>query len=115
MEENKIAIQRYLSKPTSVQYSTIKIKGTTYFIKDGIITYKILLNSFVCPCSQNQLCNHRIFILNTHFKLDFIVITFIHKLLPKLCENISNPSINILLSKIIHDEFLADECDVIFI
>ena len=107
MEENKTLINKYLSKNNA--YAITKIKSTNIFIKDGILTYCVSLNPLTCPCSAKTLCNHKIFVLNVYFKLDFFVITFIHKLLPKLYENISNPDIDTLLTKIVYNEILTDE------
>ena len=113
MEENKNLIQRYLQRNS--MYSILKIKNTSVYVKDGIITYCVSLNPLSCQCSQQkQLCSHRIFVLNSYLKLDFIVITFIHKLLPKLYENVlsSNIDINKTLTKIVYDEILTDECAI---
>ncbi len=110
MEENKSLIQKYSSKNNN--YSIIKTKGLHVYVKDGIVTYCVNLNPLSCPCSTKQLCNHRIFVLNTHFNLDFVSMVFIHKLLPKFYENISDPNVNKILTQIVHDDILTDECAI---
>lgn len=118
MEENKQAIQRYLNRSTSNSnlYTITKIKPSNISIKDGIITYGINLNSLVCQCSSKNnstnLCNHKIFVLTTYFKLDWLVIIFIHKLIKHFQENKHNNNLNEILLNVVNNEILSDECGI---
>lgn len=116
MEENKIAISKYKSK--NPRLDIIKTKNNAFFIRDGIVSYCVKSNPLSCPCVNNSttLCNHKIFLLNSHYGLNFIVITFIHKLLPNFSEGIANgltsTELNDSLTKIVYDEILTDECGI---
>ncbi len=48
-------------------------------IKDGIITYKISLESLRCQCmiSTNNLCDHILFLLSNKYKLSDFVIAYL--------------------------------------
>lgn len=113
MEENKIAINKYMIKTCTL--SIAKIKNNKIQVRDGIVTYTVHLNPLQCPCGKcnsSGLCNHVIFLLNTKFRLSYDVITFIHKLFPIFIENINKPNINEILSQKLYGEILTDECGI---
>jgi hypothetical protein len=111
MDENKAAIAKYISRNPIFLIQKVK-KGEVY-VKDGIVTYKVISNPLTCQCDcKTSLCNHIIFVLNSHFNLNFDTITFIHKCLPSFYENLNTKNLNNILEKIIYGEVLNEECCV---
>lgn len=110
MEENKIAINKYLSKNNTLCIT--KTKPNVINVRDGIITYCVTLNPLACQCNSSLLCAHTIYILNVTFKLDFNLMIFFHKLLPTFYLHIKDPSLNEILTQMLYDEILIDECGI---
>ncbi len=55
-----------------------KSKRNNILIKDGIITYTVLVKEFECQCTNfNEICDHILFVLYSYFMLEPFIISFI--------------------------------------